>query len=864
MAKSNTQSDVFAHFRANYGDAFLSCETPSPELQSFVKRHLAANEVAKDTYAVKPLAEMVPGSKTSGLYMLHRYWSKKPFDAIETYISHYSKVGDIVWDPFIGCGSTAVVARCQGRHAVGFDVSPSAMRIACGYCNNHPFEELRSLQGTILKAIWSEIGWVFNLGDAFIRSVIVSESFQCSKCLRTVALAELGIDESSDKCPHCNEPVKSRTLEYVPGSATPYSVEIQPKPLSFRSSGSFTVGKSTKYDKHLKELYARIAEAAEPSSPPDRNIPQRLIDLGGRLASSGTLRVSQLHSKRQRIILGGIWRVIQLQPCSTEAKRSLEFLFSSVILNSTQMYQARKKGGISGAYYVPPIRREIDTYRAFNEKYDDLLAVQSDYMGKRLGDVLLSRQSAADASQMPDDSVDYIFTDPPYADTMPYAALNAIYDYWFNVDTSYLTEEAIGDRWTNIMDQFFKESFRLLKPGRWLTLCYHDTSEGTWDQVNDLARRAGFTTDETDQAVGIDTNQKAYQQTVADKVTKRDLVINFRKPRPGAIAPTVKFTGAEDQQTFQQKVLKVIREFLQAKPGTTKDRIYDQVISRLVSKGQMEAHNFDELLRQVADDVKDSANAPGRWFLKYTEAGADQAERATADSAGTRIHEFLTRTATAKLTETEPQFLDLQSRLAHLRYTLQLVDHGKSHEPRPRLVREIRDLKVELDQLIAKRAEWEGHAIHFSDIFEFYVSAVNPKPKARLEEILEDYCYQTDQGNWRPPITEQEQKEKGSERQRAARRSIQRFCGLLESGEAVLENQRPDTTTLAEWIRHCRRTGLHTKGKLLYERGGLDPGELNDQAQADVEEDYQVCVRNLARSATNPTSHPNKQQNLKV
>jgi DNA-directed RNA polymerase subunit RPC12/RpoP len=861
MANSKSQSDVFSGFRPDYGEAFLSNENSSPELSSFVKRHLAANQVANDKYSVKPLDEMVPGSKTSGLYMLHTYWSKKPFDAIEAYINHYTKLGNIVWDPFVGCGSTALVARRMGRIAIGFDVSPSAMRIACGYCNNHPFEELQSLQAAILKEIWTEISWVFELGDAFIRSVVVSESFKCGKCLRTVALAELGIEESTDRCPHCNDRVNSRTLEYIPNSGGPFLVEIQPKPLSARSSGSFKVGKSAKYDKNMTELYARLAKAAEPSSPPDRKIPQRLIDLGGRLASSGTLRVSQLHSKRQRIILGGIWRVIQRQKCSQEAKRSLEFLFSSVLINSTQMYRARKKGGVAGAYYLPPVRREIDTYRAFNEKYDDLLAVQGDYIGKRLGDVLLSRQSASDASQMLNDSVDYIFTDPPYADTMPFAALNAIYDYWFNVNPSYLTDEAIGDRWTDIMDCFFKESFRVLKPGRWLTLCYHDTSEGTWEQVNDLARKAGFITDEADQAVGIDSNQKAYQQTVGDKVTKRDLVINFRKPRPGAKAPATKFTGAEDQQTFQHKVLEVVREFLLAKPGTTKDHIYDQVISRLVSKGQMQAHNFDELLRQVADEVKDSGNAGGKWFLKYTEAGADEAERTTADSAGTRIHEFLVRTANAKLAETEPKFSELQSHLSRLRHTLQLVDHGKSTEPRPRLVREIRDLTVELDQLTARRAEWEKHAIHFSDIFEFYVSAVNPKPKARLEEILEDYCYQTDEGNWRPPLTEQEQKEKGSERQRAVRRTIQRFCGLLESGEAVQEGQRPDTTTLAEWIRHCRRTGLYAQGKLLYEGGGLRLDQLNEEDQVSVQEDYEVCVKRLV---VKPTSNPNKQQNLNV
>ncbi|MCB0060299.1 MAG: hypothetical protein KDE45_24835, partial [Caldilineaceae bacterium] len=47
----------------------------------------------------------------------------------------------------------------------------------------------------------------------------------------------------------------------------------------------------------------------------------------------------------------------------------------------------------------------------------------------------------------------------------------------------------------------------------------------------------------------------------------------------------------------------------------------------------------------------------------------------------------------------------------------------------------------------------------------------------------------------------------------------------------------------AGWIRQCRRAGLYTYGRALYERGGFDSGTLNAGAQVEVEENYQVCVR---------------------
>ena len=46
-----------------------------------------------------------------------------------------------------------------------------------------------------------------------------------------------------------------------------------------------------------------------------------------------------------------------------------------------------------------------------------------------------------------------------------------------------------------------------------------------------------------------------------------------------------------------------------------------------------------------------------------------------------------------------------------------------------------------------------------------------------------------------------------------------------------------------EWIRQCRRAGLYTYGRAIYERGGFDFGTLSAEAQVEVEEDYQVCVR---------------------
>jgi hypothetical protein len=117
-------------------------------------------------------------------------------------------------------------------------------------------------------------------------------------------------------------------------------------------------------------------------------------------------------------------------------------------------------------------------------------------------------------------------------------------------------------------------------------------------------------------------------------------------------------------------------------------------------------------------------------------------ERSAACSLATlisvHIHDFLVKTTAAKLKESELRLSELQEQITERRTKLQAVEQGKSDESRGRLVREIRELTAELDKQTTERAEWERQALDYSQIFEFYVAAVNPKPKATLEEILED------------------------------------------------------------------------------------------------------------------------------
>ena len=57
--------------------------------------------------------------------------TQKPSELIQMLIEQYSKEGDIVLDPFLGSGTTAVACVNTGRHYRGFELDPQYYDIAC-------------------------------------------------------------------------------------------------------------------------------------------------------------------------------------------------------------------------------------------------------------------------------------------------------------------------------------------------------------------------------------------------------------------------------------------------------------------------------------------------------------------------------------------------------------------------------------------------------------------------------------------------------------------------------------------------------------------------------------------------------------
>jgi DNA modification methylase len=806
-----------------------SRDKPNPHLKEYIDTYARENlyDPLSDKYDVKAFDKPITTTKATAIYYMHTYWSKKPHDAIQQYIQHYTRLGDLVLDPFCGSGGTALAALMEGRNAIAIDLSPAATFITKNYCSPIDEDELQTAFNELKIKIKPEIDWLYETrcdccgGKATTVYTVYSQVFQCPRCLEKIPLfdcpevktyTENGKEKKIKVCPHCH----SRKIEEEISTAGKKFGAI-PVLISYlceegcvpqrkeRRHNDPDPKKRDYFDKYDLGKIGEIERKQIPYWFPSNRMMNNSKEnrKWGELWRSGVHEgidhVFDFYTKRNLWALSAI-RQYSKQLFDSSISDVLLFTLSSILFNCSKMYRYRSslKGGFqNGTYYVPPESQIINVWRSYTDKFNDIIKGYKKIKIKN--NVFISTEDATNLSKIPDSTIDFIFTDPPYSGTVQYGELNFIWEAWLDFNTNWQDKEIIVNDnrkrtmadWAKMMKEAMRECHRVLKPGRWISLCYHDASEGTWQLLQDLMTEVGFVPEHTDSALFIDTGQKSYNQLNADKVTKRDLVFNYRKPMPGEASSFLMLTGKEDSISFNEKASAVIRDFLLEKPGSTKDRIFDALVSHMVSRSQMQSHDFISILKLVAQPVTISgSDFPERWYLMDSELDiADVAETSKEESAAQKVTKFIEK-------------------------------YRKEHP------------------------ELEG--VHYSDIFEYYLYSVKDKPRRPLSDWLLDYFFITSDGTYRLPVTSEEEQFKKLGRIKGLNRKIKRLISFISQGIPVPENVRPDNMTLAEWILHSRRAGLYFEGKILVERAGLDLDALNEEMQVEIQEAYQTCCKMIA------------------
>lgn len=319
---------------------------------------------------------------------------------------------------------------------------------------------------------------------------------------------------------------------------------------------------------------------------------------------SGITHMHQFYSNRN---LKTLCRVIEL--CYKNI--FLKNWVSSILLVTTYMYAFRtdRKGGImKGTLYIPSYSIELNPLHSLKGK---IKSFSSSFYNER-NNSLISVSSSTSISNLRSNSIDYVFTDPPFGSNIMYSELNSIWESWIKVITNNKEEAIINNvqhktlfEYQTLMNQSFKEYYRVLKPGKWLTIEFSNTSAAVWNSIQNALQGVGFV---VVNVAALDKKQGSFKAVTTTTAVKQDLVITCYKPSDAIIE---KFEKSEDKaktaMDFIEELLVHLPVHLSKGESTTAviERspkiLFDRLISYYVQKGYaipMDAQEFQKQLRE--------------------------------------------------------------------------------------------------------------------------------------------------------------------------------------------------------------------------------------------------------------------------
>jgi len=694
---------------------------PNPWAASFVRAWEAEKPTRNVPYHREPFATDVSEGKTHPVYKAHAYHTKVPHLAIIPSILHYTEPGDIILDGFSGSGQTGVAAQWCGvapasyraelenkwkaegrqapkwgaRHCVLNDLSPTATFISSNY--NQPFEAttFASAAQKLLVEVEQELGWMYETlhNDGKTRGrieyTVWSEVFSCPNCAGEIVFLNEALDDDTKavaeefSCPSCSARLNKRNLERRFETSTDKKFGTPWQHVTFRPVLIFyKVGdqlfEKTPDSNDLKIL-RKIDEMGIPKEIPSARFPVEDMYHGSRIAPKGFTHVHHFFVPRAAQALGALWQRAKAYP-DVRIRHMLMFFVEQAFWTASLLNRYRPTGYsqvsqyLTGVYYVASQHAEPSPWYILNGKADRLPKAFEAARGHETGTVIVTCSTTAKLS-LPDVSIDYIFTDPPFGENIYYADLNFLVEAWYGV-TSNATAEAIVDQAKNkalfeyqeLMRQCFAEYHRVLKAGRWITIVFHNSRNAVWNAIQEALQAAGFVVADVRT---LDKKQGSYRQ-VTSTATKQDLVISAYKPN-GGLEERFQLSAGTEQGVwdFASTHLKNLPVFDQAGnrgrtiAERTDFRLFDRMVSFHVLRGvtvPLSASEFYAGLAQrypVRDGMYFLPEQAGEYDKKrLTVEEVDAPELFVLDEATARewLREYLKKRPST-FQELHPQFM---------------------------------------------------------------------------------------------------------------------------------------------------------------------------------------------------------------
>ena len=438
------------------------------------------------------------------MYEMHKYWGKKPSSNLGALVREYSNEGDTVLDPFSGYGVFCCEAYILGRNVISNDLNPAA-----NFINNQLFErdvDLKKVQNQ-----WAKIKEEF--------SPFLEKWFEWNSEGEAVVLTSVLRNKK-------NIPIKAKCRQ--------------------------------KNGKKSKEIEISVSDAEKYLEYENNQIikdwyPDLSVIENSRISAQKGMTVASLFTKRTLACHARLLRLIEKYSSGKEMEL-LKLAFTANLANCSKLVPPIKSRGdmAPGAwmtgFYTGETYIENNVLDYFENRLSKAIKGKKEYLQFFMKDSdLFSTEKQIHSStykvtnndakklNLENESIDYVFADPPYGEAVPYFEQSVIWNSWLKCMPDYINEIVISDskardkrnsNFENDINSAFSEIRRVLKNKKYFSLTYHSLSGHEWSAITNACVKNGFELHKFEWLV-----QKSFTPRQINRIQsiKGDVLVTFKK-----------------------------------------------------------------------------------------------------------------------------------------------------------------------------------------------------------------------------------------------------------------------------------------------------------------------------------------------
>jgi hypothetical protein len=304
---------------------------------------------------------------------------------------------------------------------------------------------------------------------------------------------------------------------------------------------NYSVGKK-RYEKRPDEADLALIEKIEASDIPYPFPTQRMPegDESRRNDDLGLTHVHHFYTRRNLWALAAI-RAKIIKTENERVRNLLHLWFTSQLVNVSKLNRFRPNvsfpyNPLSGTLYIASQVSEAEPFLAYKNRIKRFASALVETQNFLSGNII-AQVSDSSLIVSNDNVVDYIFIDPPFGANLMYSELNFLWEAWLGVFTNNAPEAVVNKtqhkglpEYQALMEACFREFYRVLKPGRWMTVEFHNSQNAVWNAIQEALLRAGFMVADVRT---LDKQQGTFKQVTSTAAVKQDLIISAYKPAAG-------------------------------------------------------------------------------------------------------------------------------------------------------------------------------------------------------------------------------------------------------------------------------------------------------------------------------------------